>query len=118
MFAQKAEGQGLEGIFAPQVIGPPWSTLAVAAAHTERLKVGSGIAIAAARSPFETAMAAIDMDRISEGRFVLGGEVPGLDPGPLGDPLIGGIDQPRPLFVGDDSLGRVAAETHNVRHVG
>ncbi|MBW2386786.1 MAG: LLM class flavin-dependent oxidoreductase, partial [Deltaproteobacteria bacterium] len=57
---------------APQVIGPPWSTLAVAAANTERLKVGSGIAIAAARSPFETAMAAIDMDRISEGRFLLG----------------------------------------------
>jgi len=72
MFAQKAEVQGLEGLFAPQVIGPPWSTLAVAAAHTERLKVASGIAIAAARSPFETAMAAIDMDRISEGRFVLG----------------------------------------------
>ncbi len=72
MFAQTAEAQGLEGLFAPQVMGPPWSTLAVAAAHTERLKVASGIAIAAARSPFETAMAAIDMDRISEGRFVLG----------------------------------------------
>ncbi|MBW2314110.1 MAG: LLM class flavin-dependent oxidoreductase [Deltaproteobacteria bacterium] len=71
-FAQKAEAQGLEGVFAPQVMGPPFSTLAVAASHTERLKVGSGIAIAAARSPFETAMAAIDMDRISEGRFVLG----------------------------------------------
>jgi len=72
MFAQKAEAQGLEGLFAPQVLGPPWSALSVAAAHSERLKVGSGIAIAAARSPFETAMAAIDMDRISEGRFVLG----------------------------------------------
>ena len=71
-FAQRAEAEGLEGVFAPQVIGPPWSTLAVAAAHTQQLKVGSGIAIAAARSPFETAMAAIDMDRISEGRFVLG----------------------------------------------
>ncbi len=71
-FARSAEDQGMEGLFAPQVIGPPWSTLAVAASHTERLKVASGIAIAAARSPFETAMAAIDMDRISSGRFVLG----------------------------------------------
>jgi probable F420-dependent oxidoreductase len=71
-FAQRAEEQGLEGVFAPQVIGPPWSTLAVAASHTERLEVASGIAIAAARSPVETAMAAIDMDRISEGRFTLG----------------------------------------------
>ncbi|MDP6375006.1 MAG: LLM class flavin-dependent oxidoreductase [Kiritimatiellia bacterium] len=72
MFARQAEEQGLEGLFAPQVLGPPWSTLAVAAANTERLKVSSGIAIAAARSPFETAMAAIDMDRISDGRFILG----------------------------------------------
>jgi len=72
MFAQRAEEQGLEGVFAPQVLGPPWSTLAVAAAATEQLKVGAGIAIAAARSPFETAMAAIDMDRISNGRFILG----------------------------------------------
>jgi len=72
MFAKQAETQGLEGLFTPQVIGPPWSTLAVAASHTERIKVASGIAIAAARSPFETAMAAIDMDRISEGRFILG----------------------------------------------
>ncbi|MCP4006421.1 MAG: LLM class flavin-dependent oxidoreductase [bacterium] len=72
MFAQKAEAEGFEGVFAPQVLGPPFSTLAVAAAHTERLKVASGIAIAATRSPFETAMAAIDMDRISGGRFILG----------------------------------------------
>jgi len=72
MFAKMAEEQGLEGLFTPQVIGPPFPTLAVVASHTERLKVGSGIAIAAARSPFETAMTAIDMDRISQGRFVLG----------------------------------------------
>lgn len=39
---------------------------------TERIALASGIAIAAARSPFETAMAALDMDRISGGRFVLG----------------------------------------------
>jgi probable F420-dependent oxidoreductase len=72
MIAQQAETQGLEGVFAPQVLGPPWIPLAVAAAHTERIKVASGIAIAAARSPFETAMSAIDMDRISGGRFILG----------------------------------------------
>ncbi len=72
MFAKQAEERGLEGIFTPQVIGPPWSTSAVLASHSEKLKVGSGVAIAAARSPFETAMAAIDLDRISDGRFVLG----------------------------------------------
>jgi probable F420-dependent oxidoreductase len=70
--ARQAEAQGLEGLFAPQVYGPPWIPLAAAATATERILLASGIAIAAARSPFETAMAAIDMDRLSGGRFVLG----------------------------------------------
>jgi probable F420-dependent oxidoreductase len=70
--ARQAESQGLEGLFAAQVHGPPWIPLAAAAMATERLKLASGIAIAAARSPFETAMAAIDLDRVSGGRFILG----------------------------------------------
>jgi probable F420-dependent oxidoreductase len=70
--ARQAEDQGLTGIFAAQVYGPPWIPLAAAATSTQRLKLASGIAIAAARSPFETAMAAMDMDRLSDGRFVLG----------------------------------------------
>ncbi len=72
MVAAQAEARGLEGIFAPQVYGPPWIPLAAAAMATERVKLASGIAIAAVRSPFETAMAAIDMDRLSGGRFILG----------------------------------------------
>jgi len=70
--AQQAEGAGYEGLFAIQVYGPPFIPLAVAAAATSTLKIATGIAIAAARSPFETAMASIDLDRISNGRFTLG----------------------------------------------
>jgi probable F420-dependent oxidoreductase len=70
--AKQAEARGIHGCFAPQVMGPPFLPLAVAAGVTQRLQLASGIAIAAARSPFETAMAAIDMDRISGGRFILG----------------------------------------------
>lgn len=70
--ARQAEAQGLVGLFAPQVYGPPFLPLAAAAMVTERLLLASGIAIASTRSPFETAMAAIDLDRISGGRFVLG----------------------------------------------
>ncbi len=70
--ARMYEQAGLEGIFAPQVYGPPFVPLAAAAAVTTRLKLASGIALAFARSPFETAMAAIDLDRISGGRFTLG----------------------------------------------
>jgi alkanesulfonate monooxygenase SsuD/methylene tetrahydromethanopterin reductase-like flavin-dependent oxidoreductase (luciferase family) len=36
------------------------------------LKIGSGIALAFTRSPLETALSAIDLDRISGGRMVLG----------------------------------------------
>ena len=70
--AQQAEARGLTGVFAAQVYGPPWIPLAAAAVATERIQLASGIAIASARSPFETAMAALDMDRLSNGRFVLG----------------------------------------------
>jgi len=72
MQCKMQEDAGLEGLFAPQVYGPPFVPLAAAAAVTQRVKLASGIALAFVRSPFETAMAAMDMDRISGGRFVLG----------------------------------------------
>jgi probable F420-dependent oxidoreductase len=72
MIAKQAEEQGMEGLFAPQVYGPPFIPLAAAATTTQTIKLATGIAIAAARSPTETAMAALDMDRISNGRFILG----------------------------------------------
>jgi probable F420-dependent oxidoreductase len=72
MQAKMAEDAGLEGLFAPQVYGPPFLPLATAAAVTQRVRLASGIALAFVRSPFETAMAALDMDRISGGRFTLG----------------------------------------------
>jgi probable F420-dependent oxidoreductase len=72
LLAQQAEAEGVEGVFAPQVYGPPFIPLAAAAAVTSTLKLASGIAIAASRSPFETAMAARDLDMLSNGRFTLG----------------------------------------------
>ncbi len=72
MMARQAEEQGLTGLFAPQVYGPPFIPLAAAAVTTRSIQLASGIAIAAARSPTETAMAALDMDRLTHGRFVLG----------------------------------------------
>ena len=72
MAAKQAEAQGVHGIFAPQVYGPPFVPLAAIAMVTERVQLAPGIAIAAARSPFETAMAALDLDRIAGGRTILG----------------------------------------------
>jgi probable F420-dependent oxidoreductase len=70
--AKMQEDMGLAGTFAAQVYGPPWAPLAAASVSTSRLLLASGIALAFVRSPFETAMAAMDLDRMSGGRFVLG----------------------------------------------
>ena len=70
--AQQLEALGLEGLFAPQLYGPPFVPLATAAGVTSRVRLATGIALAFARSPFETAVAAMDLDRISNGRFTLG----------------------------------------------
>jgi len=70
--ARRLEAEGRYGLFAGQGAGPPWVPLAAAAAATERVLLGCSVAIAAARSPAETAFAALDLDRVSGGRFVLG----------------------------------------------
>jgi hypothetical protein len=65
--AKQQEDMGLQGTFAAQVYGPPWTALAAAATTTTRLQLASGIAQAFVRSPFEIAMTAMDLDRISGG---------------------------------------------------
>ena len=70
--AKQLEDRGYEGIIGNQVYGPPWASLAVAATSTTSLELETGIAMAFVRSPFETACAAIELDRISNGRFTLG----------------------------------------------
>jgi probable F420-dependent oxidoreductase len=69
---QQYESIGLEGLWAPQLWGPPFTTLAAAAMATKRVRLGSGVALAFTRSPLETASAALDLDAISGGRAVLG----------------------------------------------
>ena len=69
---QSWETAGVEGVWAPQIFGAPFTTLAAAAAVTSRIKLGTGIALAFTRSPLETACSAIDLDHISDGRAVLG----------------------------------------------
>lgn len=70
--ARQLEEGGLAGLAMPQVYGPPFVPLAAAAAATRRIELASGIANGLTRSPFETAMAALDLDRLAEGRFTLG----------------------------------------------
>jgi len=71
-YAKQAEAWGMEGLWGIQLPGPAFLPLATAAAGTERLKLGTGVALAFTRSPLETAMSALDLDLISGGRMVLG----------------------------------------------
>src|SRR3546814_7930585 len=82
------EKAGFEGVFVLQIYGPPFVPLAAASTVTETLKLGTGIAIAGTRSPLETAYAAMDLDRISDGRFVLGlgSSIPSCTTGMYGAP--------------------------------
>jgi probable F420-dependent oxidoreductase len=91
--AKMQEDAGVDGIMAPQLNSTPFIPLAVAAAATSRVRLLSGIALAFTRSPYETALSAMDLDRISSGRFILGlgcsvqalsGDVYGM---PYGKPL-------------------------------
>jgi probable F420-dependent oxidoreductase len=70
--AREAEERGLEGVFSIQLASNPWVPLGAAAATTSRIRLATGIALAFTRSPLETALAALDLDRLSEGRFTLG----------------------------------------------
>ena len=70
--ARQVEQIGMAGIQAWQVWAAPWPTLSHCAAVTERVQLASGLANALTRSPFETALTAIDIDRLSGGRFILG----------------------------------------------
>ncbi|MEO8262383.1 MAG: TIGR03617 family F420-dependent LLM class oxidoreductase [Pseudolysinimonas sp.] len=70
--AVAAEEAGYDGTIVPETQHDPFVALALAARSTERITLTSGIAVAFARSPMTTAMAANDIHDLSQGRFVLG----------------------------------------------
>lgn len=70
--ARAAEEVGFRALWANETKHNPFVTLALAATHTTRLRLGTGIAVAFARSPMVTAQTAWDLGRLSGGRFLLG----------------------------------------------
>jgi len=68
-----AEELGFDSVWTAEAYGSDALTpLAYFAAKTRRLRLGSGIAQMAARTPAATAMAAMTLDHLSNGRFILG----------------------------------------------
>ena len=64
---------GLDSVWVAESWGNDAFTYAAwVAAHTKRVKIGTGIVQMAARTPTATAMAAVTVDHLSGGRFILG----------------------------------------------
>jgi probable F420-dependent oxidoreductase len=70
--ARRAEDQGFDGVWFGETAHDPFVSIALAATATSRLELGSGVAIAFARSPMTLAMTANDLQLASDGRLLLG----------------------------------------------
>lgn len=70
--AAELEGLGYDGIHTAETSHDPFLPLVVAAEHTERVQLGTGIAVAFARSPMTTANTAWDLNLYSGGRMMIG----------------------------------------------
>ena len=70
--AQQAEELGYAALLAAETGHEPFMPLALAAEHTSRLQIGTCVAVALSRSPVHLAHAGHDLQRFSEGRFILG----------------------------------------------
>ncbi|EFQ82311.1 putative F420-dependent oxidoreductase, MSMEG_2256 family [Aeromicrobium marinum DSM 15272] len=71
--AREAEDRGVVGgLFVPEGHHDPFITLAMAAANTRTLEIGSGIALAFARTPMSMAYSAYDLHQLAGGRSILG----------------------------------------------
>jgi probable F420-dependent oxidoreductase len=70
--AQKAENAGYDAVWSAETGHDPFLPLAIAAEHTERIELGTGIAVAFGRTPMTTANVGWDLNLYSQGRFLLG----------------------------------------------
>jgi probable F420-dependent oxidoreductase len=70
--ALRAEQAGFEAVWTAEMFHDPFLPLSAAATATSRIELGTSIALAFVRSPWVTALAALDLDAMSGGRFTLG----------------------------------------------
>jgi probable F420-dependent oxidoreductase len=70
--AARAEAAGFASIWTSEMFSDPFLPLAAAATSTSQIGLGTSIALAFVRSPWVTALAALDLDLMSGARFTLG----------------------------------------------
>jgi probable F420-dependent oxidoreductase len=71
-YARKVEALGYDCLWSSETQHDPFLPLAVAATATSSIKLGTSIAVAFPRSPMIMAHIAWDLQKASEGRFILG----------------------------------------------
>jgi probable F420-dependent oxidoreductase len=71
-YARKVEAIGYDCLWSAETKHDPFLPLAVAATVTSTVKLGTSIAVAFPRSPMITAHIAWDLQKASDGRFILG----------------------------------------------
>lgn len=70
--ARAAEEAGYDGVWSAETAHDPFLPLAVAAEHTERVQLGTSIAVAFPRSPLTLAHIGHDLQAFSKGRTIVG----------------------------------------------
>ena len=70
--ARELEEIGYDGALSAEIAHDPFFPVLLGAQATERLELGTGIAVAFARNPMIMAGIAYDLQQFSEGRFILG----------------------------------------------
>jgi len=72
LYAQTADSWGFDGLWVSETRSDPYLGLTLAAEHSERMMLGTAVAVAFPRSPTTTVYIAWDLARYSRGRFILG----------------------------------------------
>jgi len=70
--ARELEEIGYDGCFTAETSHDPFLPVTLAALETERIELGTGIAVAFARNPMSTAVIGNDLQLYTKGRFILG----------------------------------------------
>lgn len=70
--ARQLEAHGFDGLASAELSGDPFLPLVLAAEHTERIELMTGIAVAFSRNPMILANLGNDLQAYSRGRFILG----------------------------------------------
>ena len=102
-FAIEAERLGVDSIWSPEAWGFDGATpLAYLAAKTSTIKLGTGVLQIGTRTPTNTAMTAMSLNSMSNGRFLLG-------IGASGPQVMEGFHG----VIFDDPIGRTARDHRN-----